>query len=487
MATEGRLDRDSRNLVTVFCICLALASWAHMMGNTRGDPDPAHLVLLGGVAWSLARPARTGGLAVLGLAALWTVWDEAPQLSNHWTLVGLFAVALLVVLAVSEVRAFRLGRRGDDRHEIVAEGLFRWFVPTVRWTFIAFYLWASFDKLNAGFFDPTVSCAVVFLDESLTSIGLGSLGVQDVSFLQWAVIVGTSVVELVIPWLLMFRRTRIPAVALAITFHAVLSIDKAHQVVDFSALVTFVYLSFLPLAFFSRLVDRVEGLAETVRTRYGVRPEILKTAGVGFVVIAGLAAEASVPDYTASRALLWWVWQFTVVGLIVVLVRYVRRQPDGPATDLGRPPAWLLAIPLLAFANGLLPYLEVRSAGSWNMYANLHVVDGESNHFVLRWGLPLTDEHRDMVEILGSSDPGLEQYGLQGLALPRVQLRSYVDDHPDVAITYRYRGQVHETARAGDDPLLNQPVSIWREKFQVFRPVTVGEPEKCLALWGVAR
>jgi hypothetical protein len=59
-----------------------------------------------------------------------------------------------------------------------------------------------------------------------------------------------------------------------------------------------------------------------------------------------------------------------------------------------------MVIPILAFANGTLPYLEVRTAGSWNMYANLSVVDGNSNHFVIRWGLPLTEEHRDLVEIM---------------------------------------------------------------------------------------
>jgi hypothetical protein len=66
-------------------------------------------------------------------------------------------------------------------------------------------------------------------------------------------------------------------------------------------------------------------------------------------------------------------------------------------------------------------------------------------------------------------------------------LRIYVVDHPDVAITYRYRGELIESPRAGDDPLLNEPVSQFREKFQVHRAVTIDPPEQCLALWGVAR
>jgi hypothetical protein len=52
------------------------------------------------------------------------------------------------------------------------------------------------------------------------------------------------------------------------------------------------------------------------------------------------------------------------------------------------------------------------------MYANLRVVDGDSNHFVIRRGFPLTDEHRHLIEIQGSSDPGLQMYAATGLASP---------------------------------------------------------------------
>ena len=487
MDTVGPLDRDGRNLLTVFTVGLALAAWSHLMGNTRGDADLPHLALLAAVALVLVRPARLGGLVALGATALWTVWDEAPRLSNHWTLVGLISVGPLAVETKASVVAARAGTDRAGRLEIVQARLVRWFIPTARWTFLGFYLWASFDKLNSAFFDPAVSCAIVFLDESLTSIGLGALGVQDASLVQWAVIIGTSAIELAIPWLLMVRRTRIPGVVLAVAFHAVLSIDKAHQIVDFSSFLTVIYVSFLPAGFFTRVVDRTGAVVAAAAGRYGVRVRMVQLLGVAFVVLTGLAAELSLPRFTSSRTLLWWLWQPTVVAVLVVLVRYARRQPDGPATPLGRPPAWLLVVPALAFLNGVLPYVEVRTAGSWNMYANLRVVDGDSNHFVIRRGFPLTDEHRHLIEIQGSSDPGLQMYAATGLALTRTQLRIYVVDHPDVAITYRYRGELIESPRAGDDPLLNEPVSQFREKFQVHRAVTIDPPEQCLALWGVAR
>ncbi len=480
-----RPTTDQRNLVTVFTVGLALAAWTHQLGNTRGDIDLPHVALLASVAVVVARPRQLFGLTLLGVTVLWTVWDEAPQLSNHWTLVGLIAVALLAVAAVAA--AVGRGRSCSERGDIADWYLVTWFIPTARWIFLAFYLFAGFAKVNSAFLDPAVSCAVVFLDESLTSIGLGGLGVQDASSVQWAVMVGTMVIELAIPWLLMIRRTRVPAVFLAIAFHAALSIDRTHQIVDFSSLLTVIYLSFLPAGAFTRMMDQARRLQTRVGDMLTVRPGLQRAVALTFIVGTGLAGEVSFPAFTSSRTLLWWMWQPTVVAVLVALARYVRHQPDGGATPLGAPPAWLMVVPALAVVNGFLPYLEVRSAGSWNMYANLRVVDGESNHLIFRRGIPLTDEYRDLVIIEASSDPGLEAYALQGLAVPRVQLRQYVVDHPDVAITYRFRGETFDSPRAGDDPLLNQPVSVWREKFQVFRAVTIDPPEQCLPTWGVAR
>lgn len=487
MDAVGPIDRGRLDLLSVFTVGWALAAWVHLMGNTRGEADVPHLVLVAAVTVVLVWPRRVTGLVALSLAILWTVWDEAPMLSNHWTLMGLISVVLLAVAAVAGVQAARTTANRAEHVGLVRDRLATWFIPGARWTFLAFYLFASFDKLNAAFFNPDVSCAVVFLDESLTSIGLGGFGLQDASALQWAAIVGTTVIELAIPWLLMFRRTRVVAVPFAVAFHAVLSIDKAHQIVDFSSLCTVMYVSFLPVGFFTRFVQRGSTLASSAAGRLGVGVRSLHLAGAGFVAVAGLAAELSVPELTSSRTLLWWLWQPAVVAILVVLVRYVRRQPDGPATPLGRPPAWLMVVPVLAFVNGLLPYLEVRTAGSWNMYANLRVVDGESNHFVFRSGIPLTDEHLDLIEIVRTDDPALQYYKDRGLALTRTQLRIYVVDHPEAAITYRRNGQVVDAPRAGDDPALNEPVSVLREKFQVFRSVTIDPPEQCLPVWGAAR
>ena len=68
-------------------------------------------------------------------------------------------------------------------------------------------------------------------------------------------------------------------------------------------------------------------------------------------------------------------------------------------------------------ANGSTPYLELKTAYGWNMYANLRTVDGDSNHFVVRCTLPLTDEQADLVRIISTDDPGLALYADDDYAL----------------------------------------------------------------------
>jgi hypothetical protein len=146
-----------------------------------------------------------------------------------------------------------------------------------------------------------------------------------------------------------------------------------------------------------------------------------------------------------------------------------------------------LLVPLLVVANGFTPYLEVKTGYGWNMYANLRTVDGDSNHYVVRSTLPLTDEQADLVRIISSDDPALAAYGEQGYALTFTQLRVYLSDRPDVRITYVRGNQWVAVRHASEREELVEPVPIWREKLLLFRAVDLQSPERCRPSFGPAR
>jgi hypothetical protein len=176
------------------------------------------------------------------------------------------------------------------------------------------------------------------------------------------------------------------------------------------------------------------------------------------------------------------------LAMLAATLLFLRQRPPAPARHalrLGHV-AYVL-VPLLVFLNGLTPYLEVKTGFGWNMYANLRTVDGDSNHFVVRRTLPLTDAQAEPVELLDTDDPALQRYVDTEYSLTWQQLRGYLSHHPSVRVRYRQGSAVVALAHASDDPELVEPLPVWQEKLQLFRPIDQQSPERCVPTFGAAR
>jgi hypothetical protein len=145
-----------------------------------------------------------------------------------------------------------------------------------------------------------------------------------------------------------------------------------------------------------------------------------------------------------------------------------------------------LLVPLVVIANGLTPYLELKTGFGWNMYANLRTVDGDTNHYLVPRTVQLTDVHDDLVQILESDDPGLLAYRHNDLSVPWLQLRAFLSRHPETQIGYRRGNATVFLAHAYDDPELVRPLPLWQEKLQLFRAVDDDPPEDCRPSFGPA-
>ena len=100
---------------------------------------------------------------------------------------------------------------------------------------------------------------------------------------------------------------------------------------------------------------------------------------------AGLAVVFDVVTPHQALLLGWWPWQVYAHRAARGDVRYLRQRPPAPARHALRVGhVVFLLVPLLVVANGLTPYLELKTGFGWNMYANLRTVDGESNHSSFR-------------------------------------------------------------------------------------------------------
>ncbi|HEX7134966.1 MAG TPA: hypothetical protein VF228_20495 [Iamia sp.] len=449
---------DVADALAVVSVLWALAAMWHVLAAPVSASPASQLLLAAGIAVAIAWPGAPAGLGLLALGVLATTWSEAPFLGNHWVLSAFLGLGVLAVAASTAGAGFD-GTLFATR-----------FLPLARACLLGFYVFAAFAKLNSAFFDRSVSCGVVYFHESTDSVGLSFLQAGGHAGVEWAVIVGTAAVELSIPVLLVWRRTRAVGVVVALAFHGVLALDRHHSFVDFSSLLAVLFVCFLP-------ASSLAAAARAVRPRVPLAGRAL-AAVVPAGLVAGVAARELDPDLILE--LRWWSWQAASLLLVAVVGRHVLRTRPAPEPRiLEVRPAALLLVPALVVANGLTPYLEIKTSYGWNMYANLRTVDGDSNHFVVRRTFPVGDAQEDLVRIVATDDPVLQGYADDDVLLPFRNLQARLAERPETALTYERGGRTHRVDRAADDPELVDAPPEWQQKALAFRSSDGSAPERC--------
>lgn len=433
----------------IFIRLYGIAISAHVVGNWS-QPDIPALVgwvnLAVGAAGLALLMKPTRSLLVVGSAlVVASVLFEMPITGNHWVVAGLVGASILVTGG------------NEDR-----------FFPAARLILLVFYTFAAFAKLNSGFFDPTVSCAVFYANQSLGSFGLPALDVE--GFVSRVLIWATVVIEASVPITLVWRRTRYFGVLLGTVFHTLISFDLDQHFYDFTAVLIALFVLFLP----DRSIESIsEQLAEIDRRKL--------VPGALLVGIVGLLALLSVFPLTPLTAFLlsrlpFVLWLPFSLLWVAALIR--ARAPGDPVVwRTGWASAIVVALTVL---NGLTPYTEIKTAYSFNMYANLVTSQGDSNHFVVRSTLPLRSGYDGPVEILESSDGGLEAYRDEGYLVAFPQLRRYLSTRPDISLTYRRNDEVTALERASLMPELVDP-GPWWWRFFPLRAIDTRNPPLCQA------
>jgi hypothetical protein len=452
-------------LITLAAVAVLLHVWGNPQTLQRSvtfQTDVrfvAALIAVSVACVCLARPHRRGAMDALAVAMLLKTGVDLPVVSNHQLLLTLLLTCWLLA-------RWRAAEPAGDHA----------FVTAARWTFLVAYAFAAVAKLNTGFLDVATSCASLLFGRA-TSLWLGTP--VDVSS-GWglAAVAVTVVIELSVPVLLLHRRTRRVGVVVGALFHLGLIMDPPAHFFDFTAVVLLGLALFLPrqdVTVLGREDRREQGLSQR-----GLRD--MRT--VIAVVATALLTVDRVPPGT-----IWILAGLLLMGLTGAVIASsltcppaVRPVAAHPASarpgatwmagevprSAGLRPAPLLVLPIvLALAIGISPYLEIRNGSAWNMYSNLAVADGISNHILIRRTLPLRDVLSDRVTILGAEGGG--GYPRRAVLIQAVldgpgTVIPIEDDHGRAVIT-------HDRARA--------EVGAVALRLERLVPVTVGGPEPC--------
>jgi hypothetical protein len=262
-------------------------------------------------------------------------------------------------------------------------------------------------------------------------------------------------------------------VVVAMAFHLMLSFDLDQHFFDFTSILFALFALFVPDGERERLL-----------------PAVPRRIAPAVAVALGLAVLASVgPPGPLHRALFGsaMVLAWAPLGAFVVArAAGAARRAKGPWDVALRPPvgrAGAAVVVALVVLNGLTPYLELKTASAWNMYANLVTADGESNHFLVRRTLALTAGNEGPVTVLESDDPGLAAYVGSGWAVAWPQFRHHLAGRPEASVTFERFGVLQRATGAE----LGERLPWWRAKLLPFRALPLDRPPPCQSTWLPAR
>lgn len=415
------------------------------------------LILLGGV-FLLLRPAWHWVLALILPFLAVDAWMHMPVYSNHTILKNFLVLAMLFAGALSLLK-----RDGWD-------AWYDRFAPVGRVLLLIMYFFGVFHKINYDFINPDVSCAL-----SLWAQMPWPLHLIDGLWFQYSAIYGTWVVEAIILVMILTPSWRRYGVIIGALFHMLLALSGYALYAPFSTLTVALHALFLSRGEADRLLSSLW---------IGWILHVLSRPISWFllaVVMAVMGWSALLGNY-GKFGFLWAVLLTPfVLGYGFSIWKYGRDEGEESLGLLSRPYI-LNFVSLLFLLNCITPYLGLKTAQSMNMFANLHLEGGYSNHIILSRPPAPFDYLADVVIVESASGSNMLHYiASENLGLTYYALLDQVSRYPGSIVSY-YRNDVF-FENAGYAELSSDIEEIlhplWFRKWFHFTPVDLNRPKIC--------
>ena len=383
-------------------------------------------------------------------------WLQAPMNSNHTILKNFFLLAILF----SGLWVWLRGGRWQD--------FFEGFFPVGRSLLLIMYFFGVFHKINTDFINPEISCAVMLWREMPAWISM-----FDNAFVHYSGIYATFLIEILIVVCLLIPVLRHAGIVIGILFHAFLALSGYALFPTFSTISLMLHVLFLSPAAVSGIVHSpgFNAFWSRLHTPAGY------LLALAWLLVFFLAAWARHFDGAAM------IWLPLALGLLYLIVRYGRSRLRPPGFSLlWARPHWLNVVTLAFFFSCAAPYLGLKTAQSMNMFANLHLEGGYSNHLVLRQPPGPFTYLEDTVQILDASgSERLRRLQGQGRHMVYYDLLNELERHPEAVVTYIRGGSRYEKMSAARleediDRLLHPR---WFRKWFHFYVIDFEQPRLC--------
>jgi len=449
----------------VFASAVAVGTLVHEWNSTF--PELVAIPAAVAAFAVLLRPASPVRFVVLLAVLAAECVSQLPDPVNHQVLLGILGTTLGAWWLTLRLRTPQIANDPAEIYERTA--------PYLRLAFILMWFFAAFAKINTGFTDPVSTCAVWIL-ESIPVVAVPAA-------LTPVAIVGTIAVELAVPTLLLFHRTRPLAIMLAFPFH-VISAFAGHS--WFSGFAWAFYALFLPPATLARGVrmarrmvpDALRARLEVAYARPWLTLAVVTAAWVGARYVVAPLLPGSLAAARQWGAVLLCVGWMTVTAVILWRLRrsWVPSRLRPRARLVVRNAVMWVGIALLAF-NAACPYLGVKTGAAFTMFSNLQTEPGHWNPVLVPESVRVVNwlDGGD-VRFLETDDPRLDALVAEERAenVVLIGARRIVEAFPDASVRYLLDGEERLANPVSADPVLGVPLTTVQRLFGEARPYADG-------------
>lgn len=455
-------DEGARARASIFGSMFALFSVFHffnyMLEYGRFPPSIDQFLILLSAILLFLRPQSARLLCLLVLMSTVSAIAQAPVSSNH-TIVRNF---VLLGYWMSFFYAMFKSLKPSD--------VFSNFTVAGQGALLVMYFFGVFHKINTDFLNPETSCAVTLWQKMPAPLNL-----IDTPFMHYLAIYGTFAVEGVIVLMLFSRKWRHTAIVFGILFHLLLAMSNYAMYISFTTLAISLHCLFL----------NEESALKIVKSKFMlvVRNRVTNPAyfalAVLLVILLGLAGVSK--NYTLVTAL---VLPLLLPFCWAVMKYGASSKPLLRSDNKVRAGVIGGVLTTLFFLNCWMPYMGLKSAQSVNMFANIRLEAGVSNHLIMKNPPGPFKYLEDVVLITDTNgDRRLAGYNTTDRGMVYYDLLAYLSDNAGAKLSYERYGVIHNDMTAeklkGDIDDILHPA--WFRKWFHFKEAEITQPEKC---WG---
>lgn len=406
--------------------------------------------------------------------------DALPSVPNHLILALIIHFTLLLSLPLYLDTSLKF-----------KEQIAQWFhktAPYLRVELLIMYFFVVLHKLNYDYFNSSVSCSVELYTEIAGVFPFLPQGI----WISWIMIVMTLLFELTIPVLLMIPRTRVLGVFAGLVFHSMLSLHPNLYILSFSAELYALYILFLPG---EMITEAMTTLKQKTEQLY-IKRALTVLAGLGFlgttvylavrVLIKGTVTFSLLRDELANLLhvvqVVWIIWCLLLIAGAFFIFRgqffYAPQKTSSPFRLSWSP---LLLFPLLAFFNGITPYIGLKTATNFAMFSNLRVNGADTNHLFMPARYQLSDLQDDTVTLLSTNAPYLQGFIERDEYITHFELTRFLYENrsKEIHVHFRRDGKLRKIHLPQDDTDTWLESTWLARKLLLFRGVPESGPTPC--------